>query len=34
MNTFIIKAVPQNFMEVLKVDDVTPNDVMQKKQHL
>ena len=30
----ILKAVPQNFMEVFKVDDVTTNDVMQEKQHL
>ena len=30
----ILKAVPQNFMEVFKVDDVTTNDVIQKKQHL
>ena len=30
----ILKAVPQNFMEVFKVDDVTANDVIQKKQHL
>ena len=29
-----LKVVPQNFMEVFKVDDVTANDVMQKKQHL
>ena len=29
-----LKAVPQNFMEVFKVDDVTTNDVIQKKQHL
>ena len=29
-----LKAVPQNFMEVLKVDGVTANDVIQKKQHL
>ena len=29
-----LKAVPQNFMEVFKVDVVTANDVIQKKQHL
>ena len=29
-----LKAVPQNFMEVFKVDDVTANDAIQKKQHL
>ena len=26
-----LKAVPQNFKEVFKVDDVTSNDVIQKK---
>ena len=29
-----LKAVPQNFMEVFKVDDVTAIDFIQKKQHL
>ena len=29
-----LKAVPQNLMEVFKVDDVTFNDVIQKKQYL
>ena len=29
-----LKAVPQSFMEVFKVDDVTANDVMQKKQRI
>ena len=29
-----LKAVPQNFMEVFKVDDVTANDVIQEKKHL
>ena len=29
-----LKAVPQHIMEVFKVDDVTANDVIQKKQHL
>ena len=29
-----LKEVPQNFMEVSKVDDVTANDVVEKKQHL
>ena len=29
----ILKAVPQHFMEDFKVDDVTANDVIQKKQH-
>ena len=29
-----LKAVPQNFIEVFKVDDVTANDVIQRKQHL
>ena len=28
-----LKAVPQNFMKVFKVSDVTANDVIQKKQH-
>ena len=28
-----LKAVPQNLMEVFKVDDVTANDVIQKKQY-
>ena len=28
-----LKAVPQNFKEAFKVDDVTSNDVIQKKQH-
>ena len=28
-----LKAVPQNFMEIFKVDDITANDVIQKKQH-
>ena len=27
----ILKAVPQNFMEVFKVDDVTTNHIIQKK---
>ena len=29
-----LKAVPQNSMEVFKVDDIPANDVIQKKQHL
>ena len=28
-----LKAVPRNLMEVFKVDDVTANDVIQKKQY-
>ena len=28
-----LKAAPQNFMELSKVDDVTANDAIQKKQH-
>ena len=28
-----LKAVPQNFMKVFKVGDITANDVIQKKQH-
>ena len=29
-----LKAVPQNFMDVSKVDDIIANDVIQEKQHL
>ena len=29
-----LKAVPQNFMDVFKVDDISANDVIQEKQHL
>ena len=29
-----LKSVPQNFMEVFEVDDITGNDVIQEKQHL
>ena len=29
-----LKTVPQNFVEVFNVDDVTANGVIQKKQHL
>ena len=29
-----LKAVPQNLIEVFKLDNVTSNDVIQKKQHL
>ena len=29
-----LKALPQTFMKVFKVDDVTLNDVMQKKQRI
>ena len=29
-----LKGVPQNFMEVFKVDAVTANDVIHKKEHL
>ena len=28
-----LKAVPQNFIEVFKVDGITANDIIQKKQH-
>ena len=28
-----LNTVPQNFMKVFKVSDVTANDVIQKKQH-
>ena len=28
-----LKAVPQNLMKFFKVDDVTANDIIQKKQH-
>ena len=28
-----LKEVPQNFMEVFNVDDVTTNDIIQKNQH-
>ena len=29
-----LKEVPQNFTEVVNIDDVTDNDVIQRKQHL
>ena len=29
-----LKAVPQNFMDDFKVDDVTTKDIIQKKQYL
>ena len=28
-----LKEVPQNFLEVLNIDDVTANDVIQRNQH-
>ena len=28
-----LKEVPQNFMEVFNVDDVSANDAIQKNQH-